>query len=148
MHTGRMALDGEVDLDELAAASDGFTGARPRLPALPRASWQRQQAGLGGSSRLSRCVVPGLCAGADIAAVCSEAAHLALREDAAAERVAGRHLVAALRSARPSVSKESLAKYAEFGRRRRKVAAPRDAAAALFQAASYAATARFSPGSG
>lgn len=28
VHTGRMALDGAVDLDALASASDGFTGAR------------------------------------------------------------------------------------------------------------------------
>lgn len=60
--------------------------------------------------------------------------------------MAQRHLLAALQSARPSVSREALAKFAEFGRRKKKTGM--EAAAALFQAASYAATARFAAGSG
>lgn len=119
-----MALDGPVDLGALATESDGFTGAA-------LASRVRTEAR--GPNLELQFLRPFLFhAGADIAAVCSEAAHLALREDSAAERVSERHLLAALRSARPSIGKEALEQYAKFGRRKTRDKTKTEAEAAAF----------------
>jgi SpoVK/Ycf46/Vps4 family AAA+-type ATPase len=55
--------------------------------------------------------------GAELAAVCAEAALTALREDAGAQAVQHRHFAAALAASPPALSPEQLAAYAAFGTR-------------------------------
>ena len=79
LHARAMALAEDVDLEHLAEATDG-------------------------------------CTGAEVAALCAEAALRALREDGAAQGVALRHFMAARAAAPPSTSAELLAEYRAFGR--------------------------------
>jgi len=83
VHTKNMPLAEDVDLEELAEKTEGYTGA-------------------------------------DIEAVCREAAMIALRENLNAEKVEKRHFEEALKKIRPSVKEEDMEVYkrlaAEYGR--------------------------------
>ncbi|AEF95922.1 CDC48 family AAA ATPase [Methanotorris igneus] len=83
VHTRKMPLADDVDLEKLAEKTEGYTGA-------------------------------------DIEAVCREAAMLALRENINAEKVEMRHFEEALKKIKPSVSKEDMELYEklakEYGR--------------------------------
>jgi transitional endoplasmic reticulum ATPase len=83
VHTRKMPLADDVDLEKLAEKTEGYTGA-------------------------------------DIEAVCREAAMLALRENINAEKVEMRHFEEALNKIKPSISKEDMKIYErlakEYGR--------------------------------
>ncbi|KAG2450863.1 hypothetical protein HYH02_004696 [Chlamydomonas schloesseri] len=80
VHSRKLPLAPDVDLEAVAAQTDNYTGA-------------------------------------ELAAVCREAALAALREDLqGAEVVAARHFAAALAAVRPALSAAELAKYASWGR--------------------------------
>ncbi len=55
--------------------------------------------------------------GAEVVAVCQEAAMIAMEEDVCAERVEQRHFEVGVRLVTPSITKEVLAFYEEFGLR-------------------------------
>ena len=74
VHTRKMPLAEDVDLEELAEKTEGYTGA-------------------------------------DIAAVCREAAMIALREAGKPTKVKKEHFLKALEKVEPSVSKEDLERY-------------------------------------
>jgi len=74
VHTRKMPLAEDVDLEELAEKTEGYTGA-------------------------------------DIAAVCREAAMIALREAGKPTKVKKEHFLRALEKVEPSVSKEDLERY-------------------------------------
>ncbi len=86
IHTARMPLNG-VDLDSVAASTDGYTGA-------------------------------------DLAALCREAALCAYREDRGANGVLQKHFDSALEEIAPSVSRESAEAYEAMGRSLRRRRTP------------------------
>jgi ATP-dependent 26S proteasome regulatory subunit len=86
IHAAKLACGADVDVEALADATDG-------------------------------------CTGAELAAICAEAALAALREAPGAAAVAQRHFVAAARAAPPSLTPQQLAGYAAFGLRARGAAA-------------------------
>ena len=59
--------------------------------------------------------------GADIAAVCREAAMTALREAGKPTKVSMKHFQAALKVITPSVSKEDIKRYEEIGRKMKRM---------------------------
>jgi SpoVK/Ycf46/Vps4 family AAA+-type ATPase len=82
IHSRKIPLANDVNLEDWAAATDFFTGA-------------------------------------EIAALCREAAMAALREDLQnAHLVAARHFAAARLAMRPAMTKDSLAQYAAWGDKR------------------------------
>ncbi|KXB04567.1 hypothetical protein AKJ49_01955 [candidate division MSBL1 archaeon SCGC-AAA382A03] len=80
IHTERMPLTSDVDLENLAKNTKGYSGA-------------------------------------DIAAICKEAAMLALREDIKTDKVSKKHFDEALDSIEPSISEDIIENYQRFGKR-------------------------------
>jgi len=74
VHTRRMPLAEDVDLERIADATEGYTGA-------------------------------------DLAALCREAAILALREAGKPTKVQMKHFLKAMEVVKPSVTKEDLQRY-------------------------------------
>ncbi len=77
IHTKNMPLAADVDLEKIAKATEGYSGA-------------------------------------DLAAVCREAAMIALRQDMNTKEVTAKHFEEALRIVRPSISQEMIKAYETF----------------------------------
>jgi transitional endoplasmic reticulum ATPase len=77
IHTKNMPLAADVDLEKIAKATEGYSGA-------------------------------------DLAAVCREAAMIALRQDMNAKEVEAKHFEEALRIVRPSINQEMIKAYETF----------------------------------
>ncbi|MGC9308911.1 MAG: AAA family ATPase, partial [Thermoplasmatota archaeon] len=91
IHTARMPLAKDVDLDKLADISEGY-------------------------------------AGADIEAVCREAAMIAMRENIEARKVKNKHFTKALETVRPSIDDEMMEFYKEMTQKLGKGVAKREMA--------------------
>ena len=89
VHTRNMPLAKDVDLEELARKTEGYSGA-------------------------------------DIEALCREAAMMALREDIGAKEVKMKHFVAALEKVPPSIKKETIDYYRELAKRLTKAPSGRE----------------------
>jgi len=74
VHTRRMPLAEDVDLERIADATEGYTGA-------------------------------------DLAALCREAAILALREAGKPTKVQMKHFLKAMEAVKPSITKEDIERY-------------------------------------
>jgi len=83
VHTKKMPLSSEVKLDELAAKTEGYTGA-------------------------------------DIEALCREAAMIAIREGYKARKVEMKDFLKAMETIRPSVSPEDVERHERFAAHYRK----------------------------
>ncbi|MCD6562707.1 MAG: AAA family ATPase, partial [Thermoproteales archaeon] len=84
VHTRRMPLAEDVNLEEIARKTEGYTGA-------------------------------------DLAALCREAAITALREVGKPTKVEMKHFMKALEVVKPSVSREDLEKYKEIEKEFKKI---------------------------